>query len=85
MEEDKAKLLVMDYMNTFGTEAGKRVLEDLKKKSGFNFAEIPVGTDNHIDIYAVMHNEGERAVIINILRMLAKKPYEKRQTEAIKE
>ena len=74
---------VMDYKYVFTSPEGQRVLEDLKRAMSFNSALIPMGVDNHIDVYEVMRNEGKRAVIIYIERKLnidLKKP---EQREAV--
>lgn len=83
-EEEKKEQLKMDYLETFTSPAGKRVLADLRRLSHFDLSIIPTGNDGHIDVYNVMRNEGMRAVLIHILRKI--EPVEiERQTEAKKE
>jgi hypothetical protein len=59
-----------DHVETFSTVHGKRVLEELKKLAHFNVAYVPKGSDGHIDIYEMCREEGKRAVIVHIERIL---------------
>ena len=36
MNEKELKQLTIDYKQTFGSESGEKVLEDLKKRCSFN-------------------------------------------------
>lgn len=71
------KQLIMDFLNTFTSEGGKRVLEKLSEKCRENVATY-VANDTHHTAYF----EGMRSVIIYIRLMLAKNPNVVKQKEA---
>lgn len=71
--EDKQKQLVMDFQNTFTSEGGKRVLADLRKKSTYDVSSISTDKSRPIDVNRLIYDEGQRAVIIYIFRMLGMK------------
>jgi len=75
--EDKQKQLIMDFLNTFTSEGGKRVLEGL---SAFCYENKTTfcQESTHDSAFA----EGARSVILYIREMLAKKPDEKKQEVA---
>ncbi len=54
------KSLKQDYLKTFGTEEGKRVLEDLRRACFVNTTTI-----NEIP-HVIAFNEGHRAVYLHI-------------------
>ena len=64
-----------DYIETFDTVHGRRVLEDMKKLAHFNASFIPKGQDGHIDPYEFLREEGKRAVIVHIERILNSDPW----------
>ena len=68
MNEKDLKQLNLDYKMTFGSESGERVLEDLKKRCGFNMTTHIKG-DSHESAFL----EGSRAVVLFIKNMLNKK------------
>lgn len=70
--DKEARLKIIDYKQAFGTEHGKKVIEDLKILARFNHALIPLGNDGHIDPYEVVRREGMRSVIIHIETMINK-------------
>lgn len=80
-EEEIKEQLKIDYLETFTSPHGQRVLEDLRKLSRFDYSVVPTGNDGHVDALDVMRNEGMRAVVIHILRKIEKKKEEK-QTES---
>tara|TARA_R100000315_G_C5130454_1_gene74556 strand:+ start:346 stop:579 length:234 start_codon:yes stop_codon:yes gene_type:complete len=59
------KTLQSDYLTTFNTKEGERVLEDLKKayyhRTSFNS-----------EPYTTAFNEGQRAVVIRIINLITK-------------
>lgn len=75
--EAEAKQLVMDFLNTFGSEGGKRVLERLSKLCNEN---EPTYVDGNT--HGTAYKEGQRSVILHIRKMLAKNPNEKKQQVA---
>ena len=77
--------LVSDYKNTFGSPEGERVLGDLKRLANIDFSIIPLNGNGQIDINQVMVNEGQRAVVIHILRKISVDLDKPKQTEAVKE
>ncbi len=81
MNKDE-KQRIRDFIDTFSSESGKRVLAHLKKFTQFDISAIPTDSMGRIDISAVMRNEGKRSVIIHIKTILAKNPYLKKQEKA---
>lgn len=84
-EEEKKEQLIRDYKFTFGSPEGKRVLENLRKLANYDLSIVPTDNNGQVDIYQVMKNEGQRAVVIHILRKISTDLGEPKQTEAIKE
>ena len=68
MNEKELKQLTIDYKQTFGSESGEKVLEDLKKRCSFNTTTFVQG-DSHDTAF----REGQRAVVVFINNMLNKK------------
>ena len=66
----------MDFHNSFDTEGGKRVLENISKECLENDLSFVRGESD-----STAFNEGKRYVILHIRKILARKP-EKRQTQA---
>ena len=64
----KIEQLIKDYQIIFGTDEGKRVLEDLKKRSHF-YSTSHVKGDSHESAYM----EGQRSVLLFIKQMLLTK------------
>jgi len=62
---DKQKQLYLDYQSVFATEAGIRVLEDLKVK-GYEKT-----TTYHQDARQHAFTEGGRAFLLDLLNMLS--------------
>jgi len=73
------KQRAMDYRETFASEAGKRVLNDLATK-GRESAATFVAENQYLTAY----REGMRAVIIHIRAMLERDPFEVKQ-ETVKD
>ena len=77
--DDEHKQMVMDYLNTFESEHGKRVLAHLKKLAGYNTVrKPPKDSTGKLDALMMVYNEAQRAVIVYIEAMLAKDLNEKR-------
>ena len=68
MNEKELKKLNLDYKTTFGSESGERVLDDLKKRCGFNMTTHIKG-DSHESAFL----EGARSTVLFINNMLNKK------------
>lgn len=68
MNEKDLKQLTVDYKTVFQSEAGQRVLDDLKKRCSFH-------TTTHIkgDSHESAFLEGTRSVVLFINNMLNKK------------
>jgi len=64
---DKEKTLIIDFHECFGTEAGKRVLVDLKEQAFFR-SIVPM----NMPAEEVKQHAGSRNVIIYIMDMLDK-------------
>jgi hypothetical protein len=79
-EQEKFIQLVMDYKNTFESEAGKRVLADLINRTTM----YNVRLQSPIDSYQVVLEEGRRSVIVYILKKLSAN-LDQRPVEAISE
>ena len=67
MMSDKTKALIIDFHECFGTEAGKRVLANLKKEAFFR-STVPM----NMPAEEVKQLAGSRNVIIYIMDMLDK-------------
>tara|TARA_Y100000287_G_C13981885_1_gene238513 strand:+ start:98 stop:310 length:213 start_codon:yes stop_codon:yes gene_type:complete len=68
VNEKDIKQLSINYKTTFGSESGNKVLEDLKKRCGFETTSFVQG-DSHDTAF----REGQRAVVLFINNMLNKK------------
>lgn len=68
MNEKDIKQLEIDYKQTFGSENGLRVLDDLKKRCSF-YTTTNVQGDSHESAF----KEGARSVVLFINNMLNKK------------
>ena len=68
MNDKDLKQLTIDYKQTFGSESGQRVLEDLKKRCSFDTTTHIKG-DSHESAYL----EGARSAVLFINNMLNKK------------
>lgn len=68
MNEKDIKQLAIDYKTTFRSEAGERVLDDLKKRCSYHTTTHIKG-DSHESAYL----EGARSVVLFISNMLNKK------------
>ena len=77
------KQTIIDYQQTFGTEAGKRVLDDIKKLSKVLFAIVPYDNNGRLDLGAMAYKDGQRSVLVHIYAKLRKDPYEVKQSKAI--
>lgn len=75
---------VKDFKETFEPPTGKRVVERLKRLANYDFVLIPVDNNGRIDTNQVMFNEGQRSVIVHILRKIKVDLDKPKQTEAIK-
>ena len=68
MNDKDLKQLTIDYKQTFGSESGQRVLDDLKKRCSFETTTFVKG-DSHESAFL----EGTRSVVLFIKNMLNKK------------
>lgn len=84
-DEEKAEQLIRDYKFAFGSPDGKRVLEDLKRLANYDLVLVPLDNNGRIDSHQVMRNEGNREVVVHILRKIKVNLDKPKQTEAIKE
>lgn len=82
-KDEKQKII--DYQQTFTPEAGKRVLDDLKKRSKVLLAIVPMGNDGKLDLGMLAYQSGQRSLLVHIYAQLRKDPYEVKQTRAINE
>ncbi len=67
-QASEMKSRVTDYLRTFGSEHGKRVLKDMRKSyCGYTFDPNP---------FTAARNEGKREVVLDIesLLLMGKKP-----------
>ena len=88
-DEEKAEAekeqLIRDYKYTFGSPDGKTVLEDLKRLANYDLVLVPLDNNGRIDSHQVMRNEGNREVVVHILRKIKVDLGKPKQTEAVKE
>ena len=70
MEQDNKKFiqLVKDYKITFGSDEGKRILDDLKKRSHF-YNTTHVKGDSHESAFY----EGQRSLVVFIEKLINQK------------
>jgi len=71
MNNKDLKELELAYKQTFSSETGKKVLEDLKKRCGF-YTTTHIKGDSHESAFL----EGTRYTVLFINNMLNKKPTE---------
>lgn len=80
MKDRDEKQTIIDYQQTFGTEAGKRVLAKLRSHSKI---------DGYLNLMRdftpiqVAFAEGQRSMMMHIYAQLRKDPYEVKQKTAI--
>ena len=67
-QNKKLKELISNYKTTFNTDTGKRVLEDLKKRSHF-YSTSHVKGDSHESAFY----EGQRSLVVFIENLLNQK------------
>ena len=74
---EKLRSLKTDYINTFSTENGKKVLEDLEARCFVN------NTTFNGDVNQMIYSEGTRSIILHIKSMINMdiKKIKKRQEE----
>ena len=63
-EQEKLKQM---YTETFSTEAGSKVLQDLEKRCNYHWSSYVAGDAN-----ATTYEEGKRAAILHIHQMIIK-------------
>lgn len=68
-----------DYMETFETVHGKRVLEDMRRKAHVKAGKPVTGQDGHIDVYELCRRDGQRSVILDIERILNSDPWKEKE------
>jgi len=73
MNSKDLKQLEIAYKQTFSSDTGKEVLEDLKKRCSF-YSTSHIKGDSHESAFL----EGTRSVILFINNMLNKKPTEEK-------
>lgn len=83
--EEAVEQLIRDYKFTFGSPDSERVVSDLKKLANYDLVLVPLDNNDRIDSHQVMFNEGQRSVIVHILRKIKVDLGKPKQTEAIKE
>lgn len=80
MKDRDEKQTIIDFQQTFGTEAGKRVLANLRRNSKI---------DGYLNLMKdftpiqVAFAEGQRSMMMHIYAQLRKDPYEVKQKKAI--
>ena len=66
---DEVKQLEMDYTIQFGSPAGERILDDLKRVGGYNKSLYEIGDD----VNSLAYLEGRRSIVLHILDMIKNK------------
>lgn len=74
--EDKIKKLKDDYEKVFGTEAGQRVLEDIKVSGYYTRSSF-----SQTSPYVTSHNEGKRELALHIEYMATPLPEESKENK----
>lgn len=64
---DKQKQLIMAYKTAFSTDAGKMVLDDLKKKGNLNRSHFVPSATGEINTNLLIYDEARRALVLGIL------------------
>ena len=77
-QQAKMEQLVKDYMNTFASPEGERVLASLSRYCGEAISCFAPG-----DSYQTAYNEGVRAVILHIRRMVNEDLSQPKETQTI--
>ncbi|MBE3117896.1 MAG: hypothetical protein IMZ50_03955 [Candidatus Atribacteria bacterium] len=57
--------IIVDYIDLFATPAGKRVLEDMKKRAGFYGTKVKKGLP--IEQTRLIWNEAQRAFVLETM------------------
>ena len=70
---DQEKQLRIDYNETFNSEHGKKVLENLKKITSYDIVIWKRDTLGRIDPYDVTIRAAKRTVVNHIIRQMDKK------------
>ncbi len=81
-EDQQYEQLKRDYQGTFGTAEGKRVLDDLIKRSTIKVSSISPDKKTPIDTNRLVYDEGQRALILYIQWMLEEKTHDERPKTA---
>lgn len=81
-EKRDPKQIIIDYQQTFGTEAGKRTIDDLRSLSKID-GYLNLTSNKDITAIQVAFAEGQRSFMMHIYSKLRKDPYEVRQERAI--
>jgi len=74
---DEQKQIIIDYQTVFDSDGGRRVLENLRKWSGFDNRIIPQGVPE-VTAFAL----GRRDMFLHIIDKIEADPNKDRQTEA---
>lgn len=83
MKPDKdEKQEVIDFQQTFGSEAGKRVLTNLRSLSKID-GYLNLTHNKDITAIQVAFAEGQRSFMMHIYSKIGKDPYEVKQSKAI--
>ena len=64
MTDDERAILV-DYVDLFATDVGRRVLEDMKRRAGFHGTRVKKGEP--IETTRLIWNEAQRAFVLEIV------------------
>ena len=80
MKDRDEKQTIIDFQQTFGTEAGKRCLANLRSRSRIDGYLNLMSDATPIQVAFV---EGQRSMMMHIYSQLRKDPYEVRQKKAI--
>ena len=79
-QQAKMEQLVKDYMSTFASPEGLKVLDSLSRFCGENRTCFAAG-----DPYQTIYNEGVRAVILHIRRMINEDLSQPKEDQTINE
>ena len=71
---DIMKEIAQAYHEVFDSSSGKRVLYDLLKQTHFMDSVVSYLPSGAVDIHDTLFNEGQRSVVMRILKTLKKDP-----------
>lgn len=82
VKKTEPEQLFIDYKETFMTEAGKRVLHDLDRKT--TFGRPAIQATGPVDVNRLIYSEAQRSMFLYIIKKVYG-TYEKKERKVINE